>query len=36
MTRLQAVGVLLVALGLIYALLYVAWLRKHNLDRIER
>ena len=28
MTRLQAVGVLLVALGLIYALLYAAWLRK--------
>jgi hypothetical protein len=30
MTRLQAVGVLLVALGLIYALLYVAWLRKQR------
>jgi hypothetical protein len=30
MTRLQAVGVLLVALGLIYALLYVAWLRKRR------
>ena len=30
MTRLQAVGVLLVALGLIYALLYVAWLRKQK------
>ncbi|NYG08291.1 hypothetical protein BJ986_002778 [Phycicoccus badiiscoriae] len=28
MTRLQAVGVMLVALGLIYALLYAAWLRK--------
>lgn len=27
MTRLQAVGILLVALGLIYALLYAAWLR---------
>ena len=30
MTRLQAVGVLLVALGLIYALLYAAWLRKRS------
>ncbi|WP_270887869.1 PH-like domain-containing protein [Pedococcus sp. 5OH_020] len=30
MTRLQAVGVLLVALGLIYALLYAAWLRKQR------
>ena len=30
MTRLQAVGVLLVAVGLIYALLYVAWLRKQR------
>jgi hypothetical protein len=30
-TRLQAVGVLLVALGLIYALLYAAWLRKRRL-----
>lgn len=30
MTRLQAVGVMLVALGLIYALLYVAWLRKQR------
>jgi hypothetical protein len=30
MTRLQAVGVLLVALGLIYGLLYVAWLRKQR------
>jgi len=30
MTRLQAVGVLLVALGLIYALLYLAWLRKQR------
>ncbi|GAB3080834.1 PH-like domain-containing protein [Pedococcus soli] len=30
MTRLQAVGVLLVALGLIYALLYAAWLRKRR------
>jgi hypothetical protein len=30
MTRLQAVGVLLVALGLIYALLYFAWLRKQR------
>jgi hypothetical protein len=29
-TRLQAVGVLLVALGLIYALLYAAWLRKRR------
>lgn len=28
MSRLQAVGVMLVALGLIYALLYAAWLRK--------
>jgi hypothetical protein len=27
-TRLQAVGVVLIALGLIYALLYAAWLRK--------
>ncbi len=30
MTRLQAVGVMLVALGLIYALLYAAWLRKRR------
>ena len=30
MTRTQAVGVLLVALGLIYALLYVAWVRKQR------
>ena len=30
MTRLQAVGVLFVALGLIYALLYAAWLRKRR------
>ena len=30
MTRLQAVGVLLVALGLIYGLLYSAWLRKRR------
>lgn len=30
MTRLQAVGVLLVALGLIYAVLYAAWLRKQR------
>jgi hypothetical protein len=30
MTRLQAVGVLLVALGLIYALLYVGWIRKQR------
>jgi hypothetical protein len=29
-TRLQAVGVLLVALGLIYALLYAAWQRKQR------
>jgi hypothetical protein len=29
-TRLQAVGVMLVALGLIYALLYAAWLRKQR------
>jgi hypothetical protein len=29
-TRLQAVGVMLVALGLIYALLYAAWLRKRR------
>jgi hypothetical protein len=29
-TRLQAVGVVLVALGLIYALLYVAWVRKRR------
>ncbi|MGA8980554.1 MAG: hypothetical protein WB473_15700, partial [Pedococcus sp.] len=29
-TRLQAVGVLFVALGLIYALLYAAWLRKRR------
>jgi hypothetical protein len=29
-TRLQAVGVMLVALGLIYALLYAAWLRKRH------
>ena len=30
MTRLQAVGVMLVTLGLIYALLYAAWLRKRR------
>ena len=32
MSRPQAVGVMLIALGLIYALLYAAWLRKrrHN------
>ena len=30
MTRLQAVGVMLVALGLIYALLYAAWVRKRR------
>ncbi|GAA2729998.1 hypothetical protein GCM10009867_00440 [Pedococcus aerophilus] len=30
MTRVQAVGVLLVALGLIYGLLYAAWLRKRR------
>ena len=30
MTRLQAVGVMVVALGLIYALLYAAWLRKRR------
>lgn len=30
MTRLQAVGVMLVALGLVYALLYAAWLRKRR------
>ena len=30
MTRLQAVGVLLIALGLVYALLYAAWLRKRR------
>ena len=30
MTRLQAVGVMLVALGLIYALLYAAWVRKRH------
>ena len=30
MTRLQAVGVLLVALGLIYAVLYAAWLRSQR------
>lgn len=30
MTRVQAVGVMLVALGLIYALLYAAWLRKRR------
>jgi hypothetical protein len=29
-TRLQAVGVMLVALGLVYALLYAAWLRKRR------
>jgi membrane protein implicated in regulation of membrane protease activity len=29
-TRLQAVGVMLVALGLIYALLYAAWVRKRR------
>ena len=29
-TRLQAVGVMLVALGLIYALLYAAWVRKRH------
>ncbi|SDP05237.1 hypothetical protein SAMN04489867_1285 [Pedococcus dokdonensis] len=31
MTRLQAVGVMLVALGLIYALLYAGWVRKRHL-----
>ena len=30
MTRVQAVGVMLVALGLIYALLYAAWVRKRR------
>jgi hypothetical protein len=30
MTRTQAVGVVLIALGLIYALLYAAWLRKRR------
>jgi hypothetical protein len=30
MTRIQAVGVMLIALGLIYALLYAAWLRKRR------
>ena len=30
MTRLQAVGIMLVALGLVYALLYAAWLRKRR------
>lgn len=30
MTRLQAAGVMLIALGLIYALLYAAWLRKQR------
>ena len=30
MTRLQAAGVMLIALGLIYALLYAAWLRKRS------
>jgi hypothetical protein len=30
MTRVQAVGVLLVALGLTYALLYVSWVRKRR------
>ena len=30
MTRLQAVGVMLVALGLIYAVLYAAWVRKRR------
>lgn len=30
MTRLQAVGVLFIALGVIYALLYAAWLRKRR------
>lgn len=30
MTRPQAVGVMLIALGLIYALLYAAWLRKQR------
>ena len=30
MTRTQAVGVLLVAVGLIYALLYVGWVRKQR------
>ena len=30
MTRTQAVGVMLIALGLIYALLYAAWLRKRR------
>ncbi len=33
MTRLQAVGVMLIALGLIYALLYAAWLRKQRRHR---
>lgn len=30
MTRVQAVGVLLIAVGLIYALLYLAWTRKQR------
>ena len=30
MTRIQAAGVMLIALGLIYALLYAAWLRKKH------
>ena len=30
MTRLQSIGVMLVALGLVYALLYAAWLRKQR------
>ena len=30
MTRVQAVGVMLVALGLIYAVLYAAWVRKRR------
>lgn len=30
MSRLQAVGVMLIALGLVYALLYAAWLRKQR------
>lgn len=30
MTRLQSVGVMLVALGLVYALLYAAWVRKQR------
>lgn len=30
MTRVQAVGVMLIALGLLYALLYAAWVRKRR------